>query len=1627
MKTENIAKTLTRLTSNLTSLTPEMEEQLNTVRRVIGYNLLNKRQAISPVFAEHKLHIEPTEEKVSEFNKYIVPKLLAEDHFITQRIGSKDVVPAVEIQQGDLRLPINPIEANEEFRWNQKYTQQIGPFLSDRGRNVLFNLYYYEDNLTIRSQPDGIQQFLFSKAKATIWLNTLEKGQSVTLKAGHVWILGKLLTPQAAANEYIGLNITGGTFSMKNKKNLTGQYLNFDGPFTGVLAVQLEQPVQSGSNFEGCTAAQNINFKYPNEVTFEWQNGNLINITADSGEFDGHGNALSFSNFALPAIYEAALNHIFIPCKCTPTRWVADFSKSKIFEAKVKADITKSFWALPIVRVSNPATLGEADNSGGWGLRLSNDLTSTWISSDNQQPRAILKDVWLLLYPQALMLYSQKTVVDPTFALTINQNFSCWQISNENASRIPFSVTYQNEFLLGYYCHATEGETLLAGCTCQVRPDRPIFAEGSHIEMKDLKGWITFQSKGPEIKISSILGNQEALKKPAKPLALQNALMMLTAPLGLVLEGTLSATSDNRIEKGSLTSLHGLLRWKPILPDPYVSNVEAGWNLRGRELANGIGAVVYAHVLWPQPSKATISFKGDLPFLNGVQIKPPTQPTVHPLPVRPDEQTAAEIRKHTINEKQRAGKEAADKTFVELDKLMTGWKLLDVSTNMDLIGVSISPFLSRVQNDYKFLANRVGALQARSSLTLKELAAHIPLSMVHVFTVPQVQWEPVRTLPEDQNLDTLGWFPEHLSSLTDGGPTRLFGFNQGLAPIIPDVVLNQIHDSFRTGSQAVALTTLSFGLKALVRLAPENTSERNADAMNIVQPSFPKKQMKGGIQINLMAESGSPKFDSRSPGFEGQMVQTLNGYELFTATELGLSVLGATKGTDGSVETQFNKEFSASGSNPFVPVTRFDLSGYGASNFSEWDNPGALASIGKVQFKIMVGRTAFEVVKFVSKIYPWGTTVTRTVTIERRSGGGVIRKDSGWQATQSGIFDFRVTGIPNNPYVFRPGVFRGCYDLKNIRPVSNEIVSFSDPANGNTVELAPVYFDSIVKLDGQVASTVTSRGVLGFIQLSPKPDTSVEPWKPQLLSPEAVQKLITDQGAIGGPLDTMINIGNSGLTFRAARFEVDATVNAGTINFVGVIRGQPTFPRNGSWSVTRMAAPGNTSDPQEAVSADVSKGTPLFIENSWQVPTGTEMIVSSPAGSYRFIDATDAFASQPRYDYGFMQNTGSQAFLFRRPSIVPGTNEISSSLKPAFADPFAMLTSKGVFPPITNAIEFPSSSYKLLIDPGTGKLRLNTAVNLSNPRIPLVLAQDGADQIAIEYNLSNLTLNLNYDDWNVELNNFYVWTTLMGITKFSGARFSLRAGTSRQAKLVNNQSLLKPEIQDALNFLPGMNGPSNLDDIDLGMTNGKHEVKIHAGFEKEIEILPAPNELGIKFSGSTGVDSESDTSTGIWKAFFGVELGIGLEGKVPFGGIFFVVYGLELTVGLGSSVSPTSSSGTVPVAFKSLEIAAYVGVGVGGKIGPFEAQAFIAVGVVFVYEDNTAKLGGLVKLEAEVKIVKRVEIVSVTISAEMKGIIYKDGADTLCDVSGEVAINITLFLIISIDASYGYESTEKLN
>jgi hypothetical protein len=131
--------------------------------------------------------------------------------------------------------------------------------------------------------------------------------------------------------------------------------------------------------------------------------------------------------------------------------------------------------------------------------------------------------------------------------------------------------------------------------------------------------------------------------------------------------------------------------------------------------------------------------------------------------------------------------------------------------------------------------------------------------------------------------------------------------------------------------------------------------------------------------------------------------------------------------------------------------------------------------------------------------------------------------------------------------------------------------------------------------------------------------------------------------------------------------------------------------------------------------------------------------------------------------------------------------------------------------------------------------------------------------------------------------------------------------------------------------------------------------------------------------------------------------------------VFLVVTG-EITFSL------TSVSGSVTA--EKLDLLAFVGVGVEGKIGPFKAYSFLGIGFVLEYDAiaSKTKYGGLVALEAGVNLT----IVEVKIRAELKGLVYKDAGATKCDYEGSVKIEVDIFLIFSISASYQITETTTL-
>ncbi|MEO0340522.1 MAG: hypothetical protein AAF242_15095, partial [Bacteroidota bacterium] len=773
MKNDNtgLAQQLSKLTSNLTAPSPEYEERLNSIRRIAAYNLENNKQKFSKITNRGEdLGIEIPKEKLQHIEAITKDGLIEKDEIYFRKVGRKSQAPIVQRRTGELTLPFDILAQGDEFRWNQRRADLAGPFLSDEGQSVWFDFFHYTDKLTVRSQGDQQAHFLFSAATKRIWSRRLEQQSSVDLKEGHVWIWSRLFSSETDSDEYIGFLIKGGTFTIDNDRNWSDQYLDFTGQFTGQLTLQLQPAAANTPNFEGCTAAQKIQFKYPEELVLQWKNGKLVKITSSEGAFNGFGNECVFGPLDGRPKISTQLNHVLIDYPVQPSSWKGDFNYSDLLHLEGELPIKESALALPLVRVSNPATLSEPLNNGGWFLQLAKYFEGRWIGSNDQQPEAILPKPILLLYPNALALYAQKTRVAARGADRIKQEFLCWQLDPEKPARIPFHLSYQGTFQLAYYCHAEEGANLLIQGQGSTQNDRPRYAEGSLMQIKNAEGWVVFTRQGERFKLNAILDNRTTLEQQYKLLALENAVLVSSSPYALSFEGELDGSNLNHVSKGKMSLLTGVLRWKPTLPDPYVSNLQLGWIRADDKLKdahfdaikNKYTAYSLAKIEWEEISKPIVHFQSRLPLEAGVGIQPQSEPNIKGIPKKIDEKEWANIQKHQIDDKKKNTKEKLDQPFDQFERMLNGWKLLDVSTNQDLIGVSISPGFYRYTNpdfsgiDHHMMASSRSVSndpeqgELATAFVIKDMAVHTPLRNTHVFMLPQVQWEPVQTLEEDQ-------------------------------------------------------------------------------------------------------------------------------------------------------------------------------------------------------------------------------------------------------------------------------------------------------------------------------------------------------------------------------------------------------------------------------------------------------------------------------------------------------------------------------------------------------------------------------------------------------------------------------------------------------------------------------------------------------------------------------------------------------------------------------------------------------------------------------------------------------------------------------------------------------------
>ncbi|WP_293676944.1 hypothetical protein [uncultured Phenylobacterium sp.] len=1001
--------------------------------------------------------------------------------------------------------------------------------------------------------------------------------------------------------------------------------------------------------------------------------------------------------------------------------------------------------------------------------------------------------------------------------------------------------------------------------------------------------------------------------------------------------------------------------------------------------------------------------------------------------------------------------------------------LLDVSTHADLMGVTLGTPFRVTQDDRGDRLVRAAAtspaLQSGGDgsdlpLQIMNMDVVAPAPNLRAATLPQVSWEPVLNVPlkgPPDPADTVTTVPGLIVYENDGIPTRIFSQSPHAIPIAPLPVMRHFVGEFndpQQPQQMLAVFTLPFGILAQ---AGFNRSLAGPAAKNArVDYNMPHfGQLRGGLQIKAQApESTQPS--KVSPSFVGWSFQLDNiRWGLF-----GIKLTGSTLGV--TVEEIFNRKFRPGGDLPQVPLEAIELSGYGASIFSDWRNAFAnTADVSQVLFDVVVGRTAQEVVQVRSIHYPTGAHFVRTVTLMRSNNGYVFRSDSGWKAESDGEYDFSYTlnlqllgtRLVPNPYEFHKQPVKRVSNIRNIRdfPAAGNFSSsfklndpnlppelkaltlpewqqlFAGAANLDhtlDVHLQAVLIDCDVHLDNIVGggsegrdgeTVVQAHDLLGYVQLAPS----------AIALPERIfaDLLRFQNGSLGGPVDCVINIAKSKQTMRVQRVDVNPAVSAaGRTVFVTAAHGSPILPPDGAWSMVT----------QRTDTGDVKPLSPA---------ASTPLIKPNGAPNYLLAHPADVEVPTSNLHYGVVQSTGTQKLLFDVPQFSPGVAKLKSA-QTYFADAYKLLNAKGVFPNVANALGLTAAEREVDIL-GEGLMRMaerpiDLGALLPSTYEYAFIDEPGVLKIYVQYadtakSPTNLTLGIDSaagldKRWKATLDKMRVVVDLGPFTELMwvDGNFAAHSGISPNYDKPKLQfgPVLQPVI-DILQVLATLSGEEFDSGMNVAMSNSADNWEYKFNCAKEIPVIKFPSPEQLSLNPNPPLKLEAGLRVGF---YFNEVLSIPTDLKqlVPACGAYVEFYG-----GLQVQCFTLGAASIYGVGRVTLGIAAdsKAGISLHMKFG-FGAEVVVGlpvvanVSVLYMVEvevsisDSALDVAGLLLIRGSAEICGG--LVGIAIQIEAGGSVHHDADGTTLIAQVTFSIDICLLWVIDIDVTEHWQEERQI-
>ena len=1464
--------------------------------------------------------------------------------------------PTMAVVRSALAATVSNPAGLPDWAQSARVAQTYGPFQDAQGVLHWVDLLIFTASLPFAfagaGSPFGvfpIREFLVPPLAPT----------HLTLGSGSVWFVANLLASGLPAGDFTGFAVTGGSLHSSSPLEFqSGTYVVPAGATLTLEATLAPLPATANHGGPGGDALA-ATFTPPPSVTIQFTETSAVFDAVADASAHGYGSTVQLHWNKKTPTQPLGLPLVLIPCDPNVAGFTFQTVVSQNFVPSGSGGIVTAGWALTLA-ATTATTLPE---TAGPGMGLIEFGTGASVQNA-VEAKAVPISFGLIEIGTGFLF----VMVEGKAAIA-HTTYQLWPLAAPSKLNATLEFDTRPTFIFSFL--AKPGRELLTatgdGTTFF---DRPLTAAGarfpfvgSALLQLDYIASLTFLF---------LFAARADAPKPIIPLALRNALLGVDAPEILVVAGLLEGSTLKCV-----IGLYFNLRWLlPTLPDPYAANFDLTL-VREESDQTSVGMLL-AGIVWTGGSAPNLSFLL-LPPVQGTSVAGTPFPSSTVL--------------------------GGDLRSVATVGSTANPALLDVSTRVDLWGVVLAPAVGALvgrEVDSKPLSTINGPAPA---LALTGMELSLNQALVATFALPQVSWEPMENTGAGEPSQLL------CEPAADGLPLLLASPNsQQLVPFIPAPVLIRNIENVAAGTGFAAFFSLPFGLNAVIiqgnrRIGSRHSSFGNEGGQfrtNI--PQFPEtfvpnptppptEKLLGALQLTVTPVHPEQP-DAMFPGFTDP--DSLHGPFLGSAPNgYGYTVLGLADGVNPGVGEIFENDFGSTGErkNPGVPLRRIDFSGYGASIYSDWNKPDQIfPAIIKVQFETSIGRTAYEVVKAASVIYPYCVRAVRTITMLRGNAGWVNRSDSGWQPASQGQFQFPPDPTTDWTNRVHQGALEGAFNPRNIREQAVFITVKNTIPGADPFIFEQVWFDAEmgvspslkVSAGGFTAPVpgitnppvmVASKDIIGYLQLQPDGQTP---------SPEVIQDLIRQVGPFNPAIGCTVEVGPSattpGTTLRCSAFTVDIVTEptTATVPALGVaLRGAPQIPRGGGWSMGRR----KFSDP-----------APSALPNDFPVP------LVQPNGTtdlWFMNDASDVLqVTQPDNFYNLMHSTGTNKVLFESPQIpttalVPGlqfpkpnpvgppkpgavpTNQGSPNL----GDIASILNSTGLFPDIADAISMIEGALEQINTIAQG-FKYSKTYNF-DPNKQVTLIDLGIINIVLQYAdttdpaLPAATLNYSVDStaspsWSLSVGtisflvNVDPFGLVLTITGGFKADENTKAGlTNLNVQMGGVLSVVKSvfsDLQALAQFLPGGAGAN----LDIALSNGKLTVS------DTFTIGDMPLGLG----NLTDISLDLGLSVQFSPISVDFQIGIGSPGN-PFNWI----------------VDPLAGNGLMTFGVvanqPSFTIQAGIGLGLAIDLGIASGSASITIAVQLNITGNSLTLMAILTGQASVDVLDGLASASITLSAAL--------------------------------------------